>query len=155
MHLIWACRLRPLEVPYAGLPKHPRHSHYLLIQQPAADWEHLHERPQLLMLLQQLRQVLPAAGSVGRDGGPDLRRHGPPGREAAVRTVQPVHGDGGGGPSHPSDWGGGNQRRDGTRGRTGVESSRVESGRGRDEREVLVFASYSFSFLGTVARSPF
>lgn len=38
MHLIWACRLRPLEVPYAGLPKHPRHSHYLCQQQNISTW---------------------------------------------------------------------------------------------------------------------
>jgi len=109
-----------------------------LIQQPAADWEHLHERPQLLMLLQQVRQVLTAPpaiqsrpgtggktrhGSDGlprtpksqslrspektqppqpqrrglpayvrRPGGPDLRRLGPRGGEAGVRTVQAVHG---------------------------------------------------------------
>jgi len=35
-----------------------------LIQQPAADWEHLHEGPQLLVLLQQLRQVLTAAPAI-------------------------------------------------------------------------------------------
>jgi hypothetical protein len=31
-----------------------------LIQQPAADWEHLHEGPELLLLLQQLLQILTA-----------------------------------------------------------------------------------------------
>jgi hypothetical protein len=31
-----------------------------LVEQPITDWEHLHERPQLLSLLQQLRKVLAA-----------------------------------------------------------------------------------------------
>ena len=31
-----------------------------LIQQPAADWEHLHEGPELLLLLQQVLQILTA-----------------------------------------------------------------------------------------------
>lgn len=90
MHLVWASDWKLLELPSTMLAPHIRHPHYFLIQQPAADWEHLHKRPQLLMLLQQVRQVLTAY--VRRPGGPDLRRHGPRGGEAGVRTVQAVHG---------------------------------------------------------------
>lgn len=91
MHLVGACGWKPLKVASnTMLAPYIRHPHYFLIQQPAADWEHLHEGPQLLVLLQQLRQVLTAY--VRRPGGPHLRRDSPRGGEACVRTVQAVHG---------------------------------------------------------------
>ena len=57
-----------------------------MIQQPAADWEHLHERPQLLMLLQQVRQVLaapPAIQSQPDTGGKGTDQTGSPEHQRA------------------------------------------------------------------------
>lgn len=97
MHLVWTRHGRPLEVPtivlvlVLVLAEHAGHPHYLLAEQPVADWQHLREGHELLVLLQELRQVL--AAYVRRPGGgPDLRRHGPPGGEARVGAVQAVHG---------------------------------------------------------------
>uniref|UniRef100_A0A0A9H712 Uncharacterized protein n=1 Tax=Arundo donax TaxID=35708 RepID=A0A0A9H712_ARUDO len=128
MHLVRACDRQPLKVPNTILATDIGHLHYLLVQQPAADWEHLHERPQLLVLLQQLRQILTY---VRWSWGPHLRRHGPPGGEAGIRTVQAVHG--------------------GARRRGRGWATWVSIGTGGRGEGLCVYRRVSFSFLGAVA----
>lgn len=68
MHLVWARHGRqPLKVPTMLVLQQAGHPHYLMAQQLAADWQHLRERDELLVLLQQLRQVV--AAYVRRAGG--------------------------------------------------------------------------------------
>ena len=50
-----------MELPNLSKTATNKAENYLtLIQQPAADWEHLHEGPELLLLLQQVLQILTA-----------------------------------------------------------------------------------------------